>query len=320
MVDVAAAVWLSPPDDPSVYYEQLEGVLEAQQAAGLEFGSISLVLNRMSHLRDSDGVSLLDRYQALGRAAELEAGADAGVIVGDLVSLTATNAAVELGGSGLRWEQNAQAVSFSFVERSGPRTVWIENNFSLGFRLDLVRRFELGGIVVASAQTSPALPDVWDAVSGFLDTGSAQLQLPYGPYLNPCWQATDGVIEGEAGNCWAVGSAAVGVATWRAPGGPGVYEVGLVVSDGEIFVGRRLALRVTETPEAPAPTPTPTSTPTATATPDTGPEPTATAEVIQTATPAPTQEPTATSTPTPTPTPEATSTAPSGPPGPGGNE
>ncbi len=320
LADVAAAVWLSPPDDPSVYYEQLEGVLEAQQAAGLEFGSISLVLNRMSHLRDSDGVSLLDRYQALGRAAELEAGADAGVIVGDLVSLTATNAAVELGGSGLRWEQNAQAVSFSFVERSGPRTVWIENNFSLGFRLDLVRRFELGGIVVASAQTSPALPDVWDAVSGFLDTGSAQLQLPYGPYLNPCWQATDGVIEGEAGNCWAVGSAAVGVATWRAPGGPGVYEVGLVVSDGEIFVGRRLALRVTETPEAPAPTPTPTSTPTATATPDTGPEPTATAEVIQTATPAPTQEPTATSTPTPTPTPEATSTAPSGPPGPGGNE
>lgn len=323
LVDVAAAVWLSAPADPSVYYEQLEGVLEAQQAAGLELGSISLVLDRMSHLRDSDGVSRLDRYEALGRAAELESGADAGIAVGDLVSLTAANVSTELGGSGLRWDQNAQTVSFSFVERSGPRTIWIENNFSLAFRLDLVRRFELGGIAVASAQTSDALPDVWDGVASFLDTGSTQLQLPYGPYLNPCWQATDGVIEGEAGNCWAVGSTPIGVAAWRAPGGPGVYEVGLVVSDGEIFVGRRLALRVTEAAQAPAPT----ATPTATATPDAGPEPTTTATAeATTATATPTAQPTAepttqpTSTPTPTPTPEPSATPPSGPPGPGGNE
>jgi hypothetical protein len=321
LVDVAAAVWLSPPDDPSVYYEQLEGVLDAQQAAGLELGSISLVLDRMSHIRNSDGVSRLDRYEALGRAAELESGADAGIVVGDLVSLTAGNVSTELGGSGLRWDQNAQTVSFSFVERSGPRTIWIENNFSLAFRLDLVRRFELGGIAVAGAQTSEALPDIWDGIAGFLDTGAAHLQLPYGPYLNPCWQATDGVIEGEAGNCWAVGSTPIGVAAWRAPGGPGVYEVGLVVSDGEIFVGRRLALRVTETAEAPAPTPTPT----ATATPDAGPQPaaTATAEATTataTPTPQPTAEPTSTPTPTPTPTPEPSATTPSGPPGPGGNE
>ena len=319
LVDVAAAVWLSAPDDPSVYYEQLEGLLEAQQAAGLEFGSVSLVLNRMSHLRDSTGVSLVDRYDALGRAAELEASVDGGVDVGDLVSLTATNAATELGGSGLRWDRNSQAVSFTFVERGGPRTVWIENNFSLAFRLDLVRRFELGGIVVANAQPSQALPEVWDTVGDFLDSGFVVLQFPYGPYLNPCWQASEGVIEGEAGNCWAAGGTPIGVSTWRAPGGPGVYEVGLVVSDGEIFVGRRLALRVTAVDDQPAASPT--------ATPEAGPEPTAeptlepasSATATPTEVPAidPTQEPTTESTPQPPPQP--TGTQPAGPPGPGGN-
>ena len=320
LVDLAAAVWVSAPADPSVYYEQLEGVLEAQQAAGLDFGSVSLVLDRMSHLRDSSGVSLVDRYEALGRAAQLEAGVEGGIVVGDLVSLAAT----QLGGSGLHWDQKAQAVSFSFVERGGPRTVWVENNFSLAFRLDLIRRFELGGVTVASAQTSDALPDIWDAVADFLDSGSVLLQFPYGPYLNPCWQATDGIIEGEAGNCWAAGGSLVGVATWRAPGGPGVYEVGLVVSDGEIFVGRHLALRVTEAGELPDASPT--------ATPEAGPEPAAqsTVQPAQEATAVPTQEPTAaptvaptveaTSVPTVQPTAEPSATTPAGPPGPGGNQ
>jgi len=340
LVDVAAAVWVSAPADPSVYYEQLEGVLEAQQAAGLEFGSVSLVLDRMSHLRDSRGVSLVDRYEALGRAAQLEAGVEGGIVVGDLVSLAAT----ELRGSGLHWDQKAQAVSFSFVERGGPRTVWVENNFSLAFRLDLIRRFELGGVAVASAQTSDALPDVWDAVGDFLDSGSVLLQFPYAPYLNPCWQATEGIIEGEAGNCWAAGGSLVGVATWRAPGDPGVYEVGLVVSDGEIFVGRHLALRVTEAGELPDASPTASPT----ATPEAGPEPPAQStvqpaqEVTAAPTPeptaAPTQEPTAvptqepaatpivaptgeaTSVPTVQPTAEPSATTPAGPPGPGGNE
>ena len=346
LVDVAAAVWLSAPDDPSVYYEQLEGVFEAQQAAGLEFGSISLVLNRMSHLRDSGGVALVDRYEALGRATELEIGVEGGVAVGDLVVLTATNVATELGVSGLRWDQNSQTVSFSFIERSGRRTIWVENNFSLAFRLDLVRRFELGGIAVASAQTSPALPDIWDAVADFLDNGDVVLQLPYGPYLNPCWQAMDGVIEGEAGNCWSASGTAIGSATWRAPEGPGIYEVGLVVSDGEIFVGRRLALRVTEAGEPPDPIPTstpdrrldPTAEPTvepaqeATAVPVEAPtaEPTTTPAPVEaptaepTTTPAPaeasTAEPTTTPAPSAASTAEPTSTVGAGPPGPGGNE
>ena len=34
--------------------------------------------------------------------------------------------------------------------------------------------------------------------------------------------------------------------TWRAPGEPGVYDITLVVSDGVVFVGQQISLRVDE--------------------------------------------------------------------------
>jgi hypothetical protein len=319
--DASGGLWLNAPDDPSAYYEQLETVLDAQQAAGTELDEVSLVIGRMSHIRDSSGVSEIARTDALGRAAQLEAGADGGVAVGDLVSLTALNTAQELGNSGLRWDSPSRTVSFAFAERGGPRTVWVENSYSMAFRLDLAQRYDLGGVVIGDAQADDTLPVIWEALAGYLDSGAVNLLQPYGPYLNPCWQALDGVIEGEAGNCWASGTVS-GVATWRAPGTPGVYEVRLIVSDGEAFVGRQLALRVTEVGEQPEPTPEPTEE--ATAAPTEEP----TVEATQTAGPAPTTEPTPVPTEEPTPEPtaeptvEATAvpTGTQGPPGPGGNE
>lgn len=316
LAEVADGLWLHAPADPAVYYEQLQVVLDAQQAAGLPMGSLSLVIDRMSHLRDSQGVASIDRHDALGRAAILEAGAS-GIAVDDLVSLTATNLATDLGNSGLRWDNTARAVSFSFAERSGPRTVWIENAFSFAFRLDLAQRFELGGVVVANAQPDDALPDVWEPVMAYLDSGAVNLLRPYGPYLAPCWQAVDGVVEGEAGNCWA-GADASGIATWRAPAAPGVYNVRLLVSDGEAFVGRQLALRVTEDGEQPDPTPEPTEEPTAEPTSEATPD--ATEEATPEPTEVPTEQPTEQPTATPTEEPTATGTPGGGPPGPGGNE
>jgi len=321
LVEVAGGLWLSAPDDPSAYYEQLAVVLDAQQAIGVELDSVSLVIGRTSHIRDSNGVTEIGRHDALGRAALLEAGVDGGIAVGDLVSLTAVNTAQELGNSGLRWDAPSRTVSFAFAERGGPRTVWVENSYSMAFRLDLAQRYDLGGVVIADAQADETLPAIWETLAGYLDSGAVNLLQPYGPYLDPCWQALDGVIEGEAGNCWG-GATVSGVATWRAPSTPGVYEVRLVVSDGEAFVGRQLALRVTEAGAQPEPTEEPTPEPTAEATQTAGPAPTA--EATAAATPEPTTEPTVaptaepTAAPTVAPTPVATATE--GPPGPGGNE
>ena len=71
----------------------------------------------------------------------------------------------------------------------------------------------------------------------FRESRLTRLELPYGPYLTPRWDSSGGAIEGDTSR---------GVATWRAPDQPGVFDVTLVVSDGVVFVGQQLSLRVTE--------------------------------------------------------------------------
>jgi hypothetical protein len=151
--------------------------------------------------------------------------------------------------------------------------VWIENEFSVAFRLDVVERHGLGGVAVAQAQQDDALPDVWAAVRAYVESGAYDLRRPYGPYLLPCWRASDGQIDGYESGCWAPTLAADGSATWHVPAGPGVYDVSLVVSDGTVFVGQQLAVRVAApgesaapAAETPLPTPAATDTPAATAT------------------------------------------------------
>ena len=309
LLDVSTALWLNAPDDPAAYYERLEAVFAARQAGGLDLNSVSLVLDRMSRLSEPTGFRSIDRWDALGRAAVLES-QGGGIEVGDVVELTATNLDLNRDGSGLRWDLSAQALSFTYSGDDGPHTVWIENHFSLAYRLDLVQRFELGGVAVASAWASEQLPAFWPTLGDFVKTDDLELSRPYGPYLNPCWRVTDGLLEDQAGNCWAPESEPITRADWRAPETPGAYEVRLIVSDGEAFIGRQLTLRVVAEGELPTPTPTPTAEPTETPTP----EPTPTPESTETPTPEATETPTpeATETPTPeateTPTPEATET------------
>jgi hypothetical protein len=136
--------------------------------------------------------------------------------------------------------------------------VWVENRFSMAFRLDLARRFGLGGVVVESAAKDDGLPDVWNTVLAYAEERNVHLETPYGPYLQPAWRATEGQVESAARS---------GSAVWRAPQRAGVFDVTLVVSDGVLFIGQKLSLRVAPPAATATPGGTSTSTPTATATP-----------------------------------------------------
>ena len=48
----------------------------------------------------------------------------------------------------MRWDEGAFAVSFAYPGRGGQRTVWLENTLSMAFKLDLAKRFGLGGVVL----------------------------------------------------------------------------------------------------------------------------------------------------------------------------
>lgn len=250
----------------------------------------------------------MTQREALVIASNLRTLPESGITPGSEVRLSGVNLDRGAGNSGLHWDDGARAVTFSYADRLGPHTVWIENSFSLAFRLELVDRYALGGIVVAEAQRDDQLPDVWTAVRAFMESSAYDLLQPYGPYLVPCWRASDGEIVGFEAGCWTPGLTEDGAATWRAPAGTGVFDVTLVVADGTAFVGQQLAVRVAEA-GAPEARPTPTATPTATpnAPPDAAPaateapEATATPEPAATAEPAPTETPAATPVATATP-------------------
>ena len=236
-------IWLRAPRDASIYYDVLETALTRQHDEGLDPSRVSLIVDRHSWERSADGLRPLTLQDALALATALSDGAYGSIGPGDSVAVAAVNIDREAGNSGLFWDDGARAVSFVYTGRSGPRSVWIENRFSMAFRLDLAERFGLGGVVVAGATPNDELPPLSEVLSRFADGAPVTLELPYGPYLEPEWTASDGVVEGDPSR---------GVIVWRAPDQEGAYDITLVVSDGTIFVGRQVVLRVaSESPVAP---------------------------------------------------------------------
>ena len=311
---VASAIWLHTPSDPVAYYEQVKSAVEAGQAAGVDAAQLRLVLERTSTARASNVVSRITLHEALVRASQVVRRSTGGVAPGDPVTVVASQLTADLGNTGIRWDEMAQAVAYS----GGEGTVWLENRFSAAYRLDLAGRLGLGGVVVADARADEELADLWDTVLGWVESGAVTLERPYGPYLTPCWEASGGALEGT-GACWD-GSRNSGLVTWRAPATPGVYDVTLIVSEGTRFVGQRLSMRVSVDGEVAEPTPEGTSSPVV-SDPAGTPEPTV--EPTAEPTSEPTVEPTSEATPEPTPEPTSTpppSGTPDGPPGPAGNE
>ena len=237
LAEASDGLWLRAPLDAAAYYDQLETALAAQQDTELDFSRVSLIVDRRSWERSADGLRPLTLQQALALASTLRGRADGAIEPGQAISITGVNIDRDAGNTGLHWDDRARAVSFVYAGRGGPRTTWIENRFSTAFRLDLARRYDLGGLAVDGAAPNTGLPDVWATLVGFVEHGALTLELPYGPYLQPRWTVSDGLVEGSGER---------GVIVWRAPERVGAYDITLIVSDGTVFVGRQVVLRVSE--------------------------------------------------------------------------
>ena len=307
LTGVTDGLWLRGLGDPTTYYDQMGQLLTARRSGNTDLGKVSLIIDRRSADRRGQQFSSITQREALTAASTIDPKAEATpTAAGGTIALRAQNLGDAQQGSGLRWDTASRMVAFSYNGADGAHNVWIENRFSAAFRLDLASRFGLGGVVVDQAKEDDALPDVWSTVVLYAQDGSVKLERPFGPYLTPCWQATQGAVEGGSA-CWRADSAPVSV-NWRAPQQSGTYNVRLVVSDGATFVAQEIALRVGNATPTPTPsgtaTPTPTArpggattTPAPTAPPSTTPRPTSTATAV------PTPPPIQTSTPAPTPPP-----------------
>jgi spore germination protein YaaH len=241
--------------DPSAYYQKMQDVFNFLKPK-VDLKKVALIVTRQSREKGNDGLSAMSLTDGLQKASEIDVRTNSSITPNSSVVIVGKNIFQDDGASGLRWDDQALAVSFAYPGRGGQRTVWLENSFSLTFRLDLVRRFGLGGVTVDDISANPAAPAVWDTLRLFGDTASVPLAQPNGVMLRPSWQIQAGSSEANA----------KGEVIWRAPAQAGAYDVSLIVSDGVIRAMQKITLNVGT---AASPTPSVTATPRASTTPTT---------------------------------------------------
>ncbi len=196
---------------------------------------------------------------------------------GDDLLIPGEQLTVGLDTVGIQFDAATGRYWFTYVdEASGEqRTVWLEDASSLSRKLDLLGRFNVGGVAVRALWDEGNDPRMWELVREYQASAQASVA-PVDSSFSVVWS-----IESTTGNHLIEETTSLDQRdyTWTAPDQPGEYEIGasIVANDGQTVAGsERVAVLV----EEPTPTPTPTFTPTP----------------IPTATPAPT------STPTPSPT------------------
>jgi hypothetical protein len=253
-------------------------------------------------VEQAGGVMLERTYRdALAEISKLAyAQAEEVLIPGDQVT-------VQLDAVGIQFDPTTGQYWFTYVdEASGEqRTVWLEDASSLSQKLELLSRFNLGGVAITAMWDEGNDARMWELVRDYQASAQTAPE-PVESTFSVVWT----VENTDAGGVTEIAASLEQTEyTWTAPEEPGTYEIGasIVANDGQTVAGHdAIALVVEEPTPTPSPTPTPTPLPTFTPTPLPSPTPT----------PIP---PTATPLPSPTARPQAAQPQPTAKPASGGS-
>ncbi len=234
-------VKLAPEPEQDRYFARTEEAL-GYLVPRVGGEKLLLAISPLSRERSVDGVRALTLTEALAVASAPALETPGAVAPEATVRALGQNLTQEAGGSGLLWNDTARAVAFDYTGLGGQRTVWLANGFSEAFKLDLARRYQLGGVAIEDVSPAASESNVWPGIERFAQSGEVELVKPNGDLLQPRWTATGGALEPDAG----------AQVTWRAPVEAGTYALTLIVSDGYVRVGQQLQLEV-ESPSAVSP-------------------------------------------------------------------
>ena len=172
-----------------------------------------------------DAIATYKLTDAMNIASQIAIRADADSITTSTnVEVAGTNIDRDENLSGVRWFAETATVAFSYKQSQGggSRTVYIENFFSIGFKLELISTYKLGGVGIDDASDDRYLGNIWNALVPFITSGQPILLRPNETDLEPKWMASGGTIE----------STRRGTANWFTPAEPGTYTISLTLSDG----------------------------------------------------------------------------------------
>jgi hypothetical protein len=230
---VADSIEIAGELDQELYFQNTQAALD-YAVDKVDKSKLLLTITSLSVERGGEGLRALPLTDALALASTPGIKVEGDIAAGATVPLVAQNLAQSEGASGVLWDETARAVTFSYPGRGGKRTVWIANQFSAAFRLELAQRYGLAGVVVDTIAVEDGAGDVWASIRELADTGSLALSKPNGDRFSPQWDATGGTLSGTSGDA----------VTWTAPQEPGTYDITLTVSDGVVRVGQRFSIEV----------------------------------------------------------------------------
>ncbi len=219
-------VILAAEHDQSIYRQRVPEAVKYLVGQVGDSRKLVLEITPLSEEKSDQGqIRLLSTLEALSIAGQITVRDGNTVGSGTDVVVSADNVNRE-NGSGPQWTPQG-VVSFQYRSGDQQRTVWIENLFSVGYKLELIQFYKLGGASVDNATADPAVTNIWPAIDQYQSTSSPLLQQPNPQSLRPQWLA-DGRPIPDAGNRAQI--------TWRAPDQPGKYTLTVVVSDGTMRV------------------------------------------------------------------------------------
>jgi spore germination protein YaaH len=232
----ADVIALAPIRDQSTYRQDLPVILEYLRTR-MDLTKLVLTVTPYAAEKSQDGIRTWKLTEAMTKATKLSV-ASGELATNENVDIVAFNLDRSEGLSGLLWDTNTATVAFTYKDDGG-RTVWLENFFSIGFKLEFVPTYGLGGVAIEDASDDQFLGNIWTALVPYLRTGQPILMRPNPADLEPRWSASDGTLEGGQS----------GVVRWTAPAVPGSYTVNLVLSDGVFLFDSEIKLNVKERDE-----------------------------------------------------------------------
>ena len=215
----ADLIKIAPIRDQSTYRLHMPEVL-GHITDAVEPGKVILTITPYASEKSADGLRPLTLTEAMTVASKLAIRSES-VTAGSDIQVVAVNIDRDEGLSGLRWQPETATVAFTY-KLNGGRTVWIENVFSAGFKLEFVSVFNLGGLAVEDSSDNVFLGNIWSAVEPFVASGQPVLLQPSHAHLLPQWEVTAGdLVGGDRG-----------LVTWQTPLEAGSHTVTLILSDG----------------------------------------------------------------------------------------
>ena len=218
----ADGVFLNMPADPTAWVDggAAEQLL-SWATRRIDRNSISAIVTTQAIDRLGGIYREMPLEEALGNLGSPTAGDGSGVDAGAPVAVSLAGNA-----SPLEWEGTSRTYTFTYSENDEARTVWINNESSLAWRLRLVSKYGLNGAMIKRLNTAGNLPGYAAAINSY-QTGGAMPE--------PAGAAITWSVEGDSGVVASAVNQELGY-DWEGTPNEGNYMVKAIFAQGDIAI------------------------------------------------------------------------------------